>query len=66
MHTKYLCLKHRQLDCKCGSPLGLYIGYRTRIPQKDKINRWKEFVKDYLGDHNFKEYTREQVINSWK
>lgn len=66
MHHKQLCLKHRQLDCKCNSPLSLTIGYRTRIPQKDKVKHWKKFVKEYLSDYCFREFTREQVINSWK
>ena len=68
MHNKRLCLKHRQLDCNCGSPLGFSIGYRTRIPQKDKINQWKKFVKEYLGDEFLKRQnlTREQILNSWK
>lgn len=66
MHHKQLCLKHRMLDCKCNSPLSIGIGYRDRIPPKDKINRWKEFINDYLSDHCFTTYTREQVIKSWK
>ena len=66
MHTTRVCLKHRVLDCKCNSPLSITIGCRTRIPPKDKINHWKKFVKEYLSDYTFKEFTREQVINSWK
>lgn len=68
MHTKHLCLKHRQLDCKCGSPLGMAIGFRTRIPQKDKINQWKKFVKEYLSDEWLKRNNldKEKIINSWK
>lgn len=52
MRLATVCFKHRCLmsNCKCNSPLQITISYRTRIPAKSKLNRWKEFI-DYLNSN---------------
>lgn len=74
---RQVCLKHRCLarNCKCGSPLAITIGYRTRIPPKNRIERWKQFI-DYINGNikanneyrndNYPLLDKEKIVNSWK
>lgn len=66
MRTAQICFKHRCLmdNCKCNSPYNTVISYRIRIPAKDKLNRWKEFI-DYLNGNikaNNEFYKRETPL----
>lgn len=48
-HHKVICLKHRCFAniFKCDTPLHINVGDRVRIPPKNNINRWKEFIDWY-------------------
>lgn len=74
---KRICFKHRCLadNCKCNSPLQITLGYKTRIPQKDRLNGWKKFI-DYLNNNivaynayyktNAELIDKEKITQSWK
>ncbi len=62
-------------NCKCNSPLSFVGSYRIRIPAKNKLNRWKEFI-DYLNGNikiNNEHFNRnsplidkKKIMESWK